>query len=430
MRVVRLTAENVKRLRAVDIVPDPNFVVVSGKNHAGKSSVLDSIMLALAGGDASRLVPMPIRQGETQASVTLDLGDLTVVRTWTAKGTYLRVEADGKAVGSPQAVLDRLVGRMALDPTTLERQTPREQIATLLQAAGVADAVAAIDSERQAAYDERRDLGRDLKAAQAVLAGVAPVPDDAPWQEADAADLARALAEATATRSDNDRQRTRLKEMRADAADQADEIRSLEARIQGLREHYDRTVATGRQLAAQVDALVDPDVDGLTRQLSDIGARNALARRRREHEEAGAKVRALQAQWAVRDEAVKAADDRKAAILADAALPVEGLGYDDSGITYHGIPLAGCAASERLRVGVALALAMSPELRVVRITDGSLLDSESMAELARLAEDMDAQCWVEVVSDGEPVGIVIEDGSVREVATAVRRGNKNEKEAV
>jgi len=420
-RIVRLTAENVKRLKAVEIVPEGDVVVVSGRNGQGKSSVLDSIMLALAGGDASRLVTMPIRKGETQASVTLDLGDLVVTRTWTQKGTYLRVEAEGKPVGSPQAVLDRLIGRMALDPTMLERQSPREQIATLLQAAGVADVIEVIDAERQQAYDERRDIGRDLKQAKAVLDAIAPVPDDAPIMEADPGELARELTAANAIVGQNANKRRQLDALRERAVGEADEIKALEARLQGLREHYDRTVAEGRALASEVAGLVDPDVETLGARLSQVSTLNALARRRRERETAVAKVKALELEHTVRDEAIKLADERKAAVLADAPLPVEGLGYDESGITYHGIPLSGCSASERLRVGVALSLAMSPELRVVRVTDGSLLDSQSMDALGALAEEMDAQVWVEVVSDGQPVGIVIEDGEVREVALATRR---------
>ena len=49
MKIIRLKAENVKRLHAVEITPEGEVVVVAGKNGAGKSSVLDAITYALAG---------------------------------------------------------------------------------------------------------------------------------------------------------------------------------------------------------------------------------------------------------------------------------------------------------------------------------------------------------------------------------------------
>src|SRR4051812_37263172 len=67
MKIISLHAENVKRLKAVDITPDSPTVVIAGKNGQGKSSVLDSILLALAGKDAAKLMTRPIRDGAERA---------------------------------------------------------------------------------------------------------------------------------------------------------------------------------------------------------------------------------------------------------------------------------------------------------------------------------------------------------------------------
>lgn len=87
MRIVKLQAENVKRLKCVEITPDGSTVVISGRNAQGKTSVLDSIWLALGGGAAARTTVRPIRDGEKRASVTLDLEEIIVTRTWTLKGS-------------------------------------------------------------------------------------------------------------------------------------------------------------------------------------------------------------------------------------------------------------------------------------------------------------------------------------------------------
>ena len=42
MKIIELQAENVKRLKAVDITPDGTLQVIGGRNAQGKSSVLDA----------------------------------------------------------------------------------------------------------------------------------------------------------------------------------------------------------------------------------------------------------------------------------------------------------------------------------------------------------------------------------------------------
>ena len=49
MKIIELQAENVKRLKAVDITPDGTLQIIGGRNAQGKSAVLDSIWLALGG---------------------------------------------------------------------------------------------------------------------------------------------------------------------------------------------------------------------------------------------------------------------------------------------------------------------------------------------------------------------------------------------
>jgi DNA repair exonuclease SbcCD ATPase subunit len=61
MRILRLEADNIKRVKAVDITPEGNVVIISGKNGAGKSSTIDTIWLALSYRAASKSNPNPLR---------------------------------------------------------------------------------------------------------------------------------------------------------------------------------------------------------------------------------------------------------------------------------------------------------------------------------------------------------------------------------
>ena len=60
-------------------------------------------------------------------------------------------------------------------------------------------------------------------------------------------------------------------------------------------------------------------------------------------------------------------------------------------------------------------MAGNSRLRVIRIENGSLLDSEALETLARMAAERDHQVWIERVDESGKIGFAIEDGSVASV---------------
>jgi hypothetical protein len=117
MQIIRLEAQNIKRLSAVTIEPnaDASAVVLGGDNEAGKSSVMDAIEMALAGDRVSP--PEPIRRGRTKAKVVVDLGDMIVTRRYTDKGSSLVIEnREGLRYKSPQTLLDGFYNNLTFDP--------------------------------------------------------------------------------------------------------------------------------------------------------------------------------------------------------------------------------------------------------------------------------------------------------------------------
>ena len=91
---------------------------------------------------------------------------------------------------------------------------------------------------------------------------------------------------------------------------------------------------------------------------------------------------------------------------------MDGLGFDEDGVTYQGVPFSQASAAEQIRVSLAMAMALNPKLRVIRILDGSLLDADNLALIAEMATVSDYQVWIERVGDGDGIGVVIDDGAV------------------
>ena len=112
-------------------------------------------------------------------------------------------------------------------------------------------------------------------------------------------------------------------------------------------------------------------------------------------------------------ERIKACEGKRQEAIQAAKMPLEGLSFNDYGnIIFGGFPLDQASQAEQLRISMEIAMAAQPELRIIRISDGSLLDSESLEAIRTAAAAGDYQIWIESVDESGKVGVVIEDGEV------------------
>jgi hypothetical protein len=109
---------------------------------------------------------------------------------------------------------------------------------------------------------------------------------------------------------------------------------------------------------------------------------------------------------------------QKTDAIAAAKMPIQGLSLEGGRVMFNGIPLDQASSAEQLRVSTAIAMSSNPELRVIRIKDGSLLDPDGMAMLKAMAKENDFQIWIEHVADNDPIAVVIEDGSLAQTMQA------------
>jgi len=406
MKIVRLTAENVKRLRAVEITPDGNIQVITGRNAQGKTSVLDAIWLALGGGSASKGTVKPIRDGEEKASVCLDLGDLVITRTWTGDRTALKVEsADGAKFSSPQGILDSLVGRLSFDPLEFTRLSARDQVAALLDLVNLDIDLPAVAAQRQRTYDERTEIGRQGKALAGQVDGLGK-REDAPDAEVSVSALLTQYREA-------DEQHRAHRSTYNAAAILENDIEAANAQILTIKTLIESKTIALRAAEKSLSKTTDlPDLDAIQGQIDGAEETNAAVRRNATRASLAADLDATRAKFTKATHDIEAIDKTKADALAGATFPVDGLGFDDDGVTYRGVPFSQASSAEQIRVSLAMAMSLNPKLRVIRILDGSLLDAENMALIAEMAKDKDYQVWIERVSDPSETAVVIEDGAV------------------
>jgi hypothetical protein len=422
-RLVRMEIENFMKCRLVQIqFGDDPVTEIRGSNAAGKSSVLRAFWALVGGKD--ELPAKPLRDGAESGHILGELDNgLVIRRRFTASGnSYLDVQTkDGAEYKSPQKILDELVGRISFDPLAFLGLDGKKQAVTLRKLSGVDFTI--LDGKRKVAYDARTDANRAVTQARARLTALPEV--EAPDALVSAADLLQEQDARRVVFERNEAKRRALKLAREVYADRQvavgkaqDDVARLERELAAARERLsaaelarEKEAQAGASLRHEVESLVDPDMDAIPEQLRAVEATNDRVRAKKAHAAAAAELARAEAEAARLDAEVTAIDEQKEAVLAQANFPVAGLGFGEDGITYNGQPFDQASQAERIRVSMAMGLALNPKLPVVCIRDGSLLDDDSRLLVRRMAREAGAQVLLEIVGKGGS-GIVIEDGQV------------------
>jgi len=425
LKIVKLGAENVKRLKAVEIIPAGNTVTISGKNDQGKTSILDAIEYALGGSKA--ICEEPIRKGQAKARIVCDLGEIVVERKFNATSgdSTLTVRGkDGSPVKSPQALLDSLCSHIAFDPLSFVRMKSPEQVETMRKLTGLD--FTELNQRRQKSYDERTLVGRQLEAAKARLS-LFPFHENTPEQEVDISDASKKLEVIKQQRAANSSVRQslasvnlRVESLTKNLTEIAEHITTLECDLKTYRELLEkRTSELGEAKTAQANAqlaastLVEDNESEILASLSAAQQINDKVRANRLHVEQNAEVQKQQSEHDRLSHEIETIDQDKADKLAWAEFPLEGLSFDDNRVLLNGVPFSQSSQARQLQAAVAIGLALNPKVRVIIVRDASLLDDESMELVKELAVKHDAQIWLEVVNSKDPSAVVIEDGEVK-----------------
>jgi DNA repair exonuclease SbcCD ATPase subunit len=402
--ITLLEIDSFKRIVATAISPkDGKPVLLTGDNGQGKSSILDSILWAFTKSGVGK----PIRDGETSATVGVKITngtqDFIIKRRAKGANFYLDVtDADGGKIEKPQTFLDSLVGNLSFDPEAFARLKDKQQADQLREATGLD--TADIDAEIERTFTLRAAANKDDKTAEANYKAV-PVVSGEPQELLSAGGLAKERDELRAEMRTVEaaRELVVLDEQRvSDLSSQITALqRQLEQKTAELAEEQKRQVMNKQVAAAREAAAAGhaQRISEITEALDGIDAKNAEINR---HNEA----RRLRAErhktW--QEAAKKAADlnakleelrERRAAMIAEAKMPVEGLTIEADTVMLDGIPLSDLNTAKRIEVATRIAIAQNPQLGVIFVREGALINDQNLGIIAQVAEDNGMQLWVE-----------------------------------
>jgi hypothetical protein len=417
MRIFKLTANNFKKLTAVEITPDGNVVIISGRNEQGKSSVLDSLEASLRGG---RCLPKdPIRHGEHRAVIVTELGEdgsdvplYKVTRKFLGANSTLKVETIGETkseIRSPQGFLDKIVGDISFDPLAFMKQTPAEQRNQIMAFLGLNldefdTKIANLKEQRSVVRKEKESklheadsivftpgLPAEEQGSDTLLVELKTIQDH---------NIARGQTMAT-----NSVTVSKIEFANKDITAAKKALVDWQARLDSL---VNEKLQLESKLVKPKEILHPAEVEKKIATLNDTNEaihKNAQKKQAMEDYETAIET------YRILGDQVKITETNKALKMSQSVLPIEGLSILSDGLAYNGIPLEQECDSKKLKICVAIAMAMNPKLKVLRI-NGNELDSASLVAIGELVAGKDYQVWIEKVTDDNKIGFYIEDGTV------------------
>ena len=423
MRITAVRVDNFKGARHVEIHPgERGLLIIGGLNEAGKSSTLDAITWAFGGG---KVRPKdPVHHGAEEAVVEVDVQDgdtpITIRRRYkasTGKEQVVIETGDGLRQHSPQTWLTRVIGERFLDPLAFTRQDDKAQRAMLLRVLGVGDELDRLEADRADLYMERRVVNRDLKAARSTAATIGTEPAIPAAVDVSAIQADRYAAEKQAgdiTAADQ------LAHQAEDALDESHrEVKRLREQLEDAQKRLGiRHQAVDASRKVRADLPTPQDTFILDDQLAAAAEANrahvVATEAHRQWSTVTARAAELEATTLSLTERIDGMDKAKAGLVTSAALPVEGLGVTSDAVTYNGVRLDQCSSSARLRVSLAIAEALRPELRAIWLQGGQDLDDGGLKIVEDFADAHDLLVILERVGTGDFGAVIIENGEVKQ----------------
>ncbi|MGP9782570.1 AAA family ATPase [Glutamicibacter sp. AOP12-B1-11] len=380
-QITEATLKNFQKVSYAKIEPSGNLIVLAGKNGAGKTSTNDGLEAALTGHNG-RNIKRPIKDGHGKATIDIKLSDgSTLIRGYTPSGTTLKgLDAAGNKFG--QRDLDARISSLGIDGRKFISLGDKEQLQALLSIVDLPFKPAELDAERKSLEAQRLAVGQQGKAIGD------PVADpNIPAEETSVSELLGEYRKLESAQQERNKYLTDLNESQS-------KVQDLERQLAAAREHLANVTES---LGHMSD--FSADLDALRVQIDTSEDANAAIRANNQVREQAQRKLELRAQYEGLTEQIKALDQRKTDGLAQAEMPIEGLTFDDEGVLYQGVPFSRASGREQLIVSCAMIMATNPEIRVIVIRDGNVLDMEGMEILQSMAEATNFQVFIELVKE-------------------------------
>ncbi len=438
MRVRQIVIKNILGIEDLTIEPG-SLTVISGKNAAGKTSVLTALKDLVDGGHD----PSLLRKGADQGSVTMHMDDgVEVFKVITpAKSVTTVVDPKFGKISKPATWIKETMDSLSLDPVQFLTMKPKPRVDMLLGALPIdlpmseigklgipQEFVAAVkvdqhplgllDELKSRIFSKRREINtmaREKRGTASQMRNTLPAEP-----EGEATDWKAEAEKLTANRDALQAQGNQMVHAARDKAQSAIDAAQEEAaqeiveieeetkkRVNAIKERHqaqvDQINAQTRETTDEIAAGIQPQLDSISEQLGQAlerieqEAKAAETRRMISEMEGGATT--LETESATLTQCLDGLQGLKESKLQN--LPIKDLALVDGDFEVGGIPFDRLNDAEKHRICIEVAKLKAGSLGLILMDRAEIFDGFNWESFAQMAVDSGLQVIAGKVSQDD-----------------------------
>jgi DNA repair exonuclease SbcCD ATPase subunit len=202
----------------------------------------------------------------------------------------------------------------------------------------------------------------------------------------------------------------KIKDIKSDITVFENNIKLKENEISNFVNLQEENTAKINSLLDEFNKITVPEFNG-DALLKEIEEHNALVDTENTRQGLISELKEVESNKREKLDAINDIEKEKIQLINSVKMPVDGLAFTDEGLSYEGMELTEeqISKAKLIEIGVKIQMALNPTLRIMRIKDGSLLDSEMLDIIRKACKENDYQLFIEKVSDDKEIGFLIEE---------------------
>lgn len=407
MKIESVKIDGILGLKMIKMDGLGNVVKLLGRNGAGKSRVITSLLAVLQ----YNALPLEKRGEllkstggiEVELNGPVETDNWKIERTFKDGKTSLKITNKNVKGTFNQSTIDEFIGQNFVDLGKF-LELPKEKVEEqVLKVLGLLEPLQKLDADYKVLETARRDVGRDMKS-------VGFNPDASKPEKVKAVSLNDLSLELQKANENNDRLKE-LKETREKATKRIDEI--LE-QMHLLQKESDELKNTLANVDFSLLPMSEIPLEPIQNKVTNAEEINRKAQTFTQWEEKSLKYFELDVIYKASSAELENIKVEKAELIQSKPFPVAGLSYDpEQGLLFNGFPWI--SDGQKRTIAFQIAKALKGDLGIGTFENFSLLDPQNQASIIKEAEEAGFQCFIEIIAgsaDGVEDGFYIEEGEV------------------
>jgi len=399
--IVRVKIENFKKIENLETVLDGRSVFLVGDNEVGKSTFLQAVFGTIAN---ENFATHPITEGKDKAEIEVEFmvggKKYTAYKKFTEKNLkgYFEVKSEDGMTSTNKGFMEQLVGDISFNPfsfVNLGDTVPgmRKQV----------EIIRGFLSDEDNDYIDTLDESLDVLREERKIVNKNIVNDTT---------LIRSFEKEFKGEKDID-----IYEEKIDVRQlvvEINEIKDSNYKIRDAMGLHERSINREGELHREIELLREQiadtkkiiedgeieSVENLENKLSNSSDHNALCDSLLSMNNLKNRVNRSESKQKSLESKIEVKVEEREKLIEDSKLPINGLTWDKEGIKLNGLPLDQdqLSTSEIMfDIGVKLAMARNPKLKILKIPRGESLGSARIKDLKSIVKNKGYQVFVEKV---------------------------------